>query len=439
MLLKFKVGNFRSFGEIQELSMACGSTHSQPDHITNISGVKLLKDAAIYGANAGGKTSFVRAMEVSKQMILFQTNSVPGSGRMYCRTDSSNKNKPTYFEYILEISGKFYSYGFEIVLASSTIESEWLSEINPEKNSDERIIFQRPIDGDGFKFGEDFDKNDRSRLKVYSSDLYDRNDVLFLGEMSRKNFGNNPHLKIFHEVFRWFRDKLLINSTLALDRNSISNAGKIMSALDTDISDLGLREVNQKELQVMDPIILANAENVLRNNLIRGGPKTLISPDWTYFELSGEDDRLTAFKPYSSHHSSKSRFEIEEESSGTVQALRLVTMFNQKLDGITYVQDEFGNNMHPNMAYEFVKLFQKYNSGRSNQLIITTHQINLMTLDIYRRDEIWFIEKKSGESRMYSLEDFRERFDKKLSKAYLEGRYGALPVFDENIVSYLQI
>ncbi len=93
--------------------------------------------------------------------------------------------------------------------------------------------------------------------------------------------------------------------------------------------------------------------------------------------------------------------------------------------------DEFGNAMHPLLATEFVKLFQKHNANMKNQLIISTHLLSLMTLDLFRRDEIWFVDKENGVSMIYSLEDFKERFDKKLDKAYIEGRYGALPLIKD--------
>ena len=64
------------------------------------------------------------------------------------------------------------------------------------------------------------------------------------------------------------------------------------------------------------------------------------------------------------------------------------------------------------------------------QLIVTTHESRLMDFDLLRRDEIWFVDKKeNGESDIYSLEEYNARFDQKIDKAYLEGRYGGIPIF----------
>ena len=69
--------------------------------------------------------------------------------------------------------------------------------------------------------------------------------------------------------------------------------------------------------------------------------------------------------------------------------------------------------------------------GSLTQLIVTTHESRLMDFDLLRRDEIWFVDKdQSGASNIYSLEEYNERFDKKIDKAYLEGRYGGVPLFN---------
>lgn len=78
-----------------------------------------------------------------------------------------------------------------------------------------------------------------------------------------------------------------------------------------------------------------------------------------------------------------------------------------------------------------LKIFLKANS--TNQLVITTHELKTLDFDLVRRDEIWFTEKKEkGESRIFSLEEFKEfaRFDKKIDKAYMEGRFGAIANID---------
>ena len=99
-------------------------------------------------------------------------------------------------------------------------------------------------------------------------------------------------------------------------------------------------------------------------------------------------------------------------------------------EGKTYVIDELDRCLHPSLTYKFVDTFLKLAEQKHIQLIVTTHESRLMDFDLLRRDEIWFVNKrKSGESDIYSLEEYNARFDQKIDKAYLEGRYGGVPVF----------
>lgn len=98
---------------------------------------------------------------------------------------------------------------------------------------------------------------------------------------------------------------------------------------------------------------------------------------------------------------------------------------------IIYIVDELERSLHPKLTEHFLKLFSEKHMDCKIQLIFTTHEALIMDQELFRRDEIWFIEKDNENSSMiYPLDRFKERYDKKLSKAYLEGRYGAIPVFN---------
>ena len=427
MLLKFRIKNFRSMNGMNELSMASGSTRALPDHIRQTAHTSILKNAIIYGANAAGKTVLIKGMEVARTMIIGDMNAIPGLRTMYCRTSEENRSLPTYFEFVIETGGQYYSYGFEILLSEGKYRSEWLIRLNPANNGEE-VIFERDLESEEeFRFGDLFGKDENRRLSVYGSDLSGNYNTLFLSEMSRKNFGNSRNLNILKDVFTWFNSKLLINVIEAPSKKSITDAGKILDRLGTDVSDLKFRNAKEIDLRLYDPLYLSNIQITLRNNAMNNGPQFLIDPvNWVCFEL--RDNEVRMMKVYTKHKSSRSDFEIGEESTGTVQTLSLISLLTSDSRDVTYVLDEFGSAMHPLLATEFLRMFQAHNSDRENQLIVATHLVTLMTLELFRRDEIWFVDKKNGESEVYSLEEFKERFDKKLSKAYLEGRYGALPL-----------
>lgn len=106
--------------------------------------------------------------------------------------------------------------------------------------------------------------------------------------------------------------------------------------------------------------------------------------------------------------------------------LEILLLGNNK----TYVVDELDRCLHPSLTYKFIETFLQKAANSNIQLIVTTHESRLMDFDLLRRDEIWFVNKKeTGVTDIYSLEEYNERFDKKIDKAYLEGRYGGVPVF----------
>lgn len=99
--------------------------------------------------------------------------------------------------------------------------------------------------------------------------------------------------------------------------------------------------------------------------------------------------------------------------------------------GMTYVIDELDRCLHPSLTYKFVDIFLQMAAQKDIQLIVTTHESRLLDFDLLRRDEVWFVNKcKDGESEIYSLEEYNARFDQKIDKAYLEGRYGGVPIFN---------
>lgn len=131
------------------------------------------------------------------------------------------------------------------------------------------------------------------------------------------------------------------------------------------------------------------------------------------------------------HSNSDGEYSFSEESDGTIRILDLIEiLISDKKDKVYFI-DELDRCLHPQLTYKFVDEFLKIQKNRNNtQLIVTTHESRLLNFDLLRRDEIWFVDReKNGPTKLYSLEDYNERFDKKIDKAYLEGRYGGVPVF----------
>ena len=154
--------------------------------------------------------------------------------------------------------------------------------------------------------------------------------------------------------------------------------------------------------------------------------------DLSFFNIEvkkGQEPKITTISL--KHGESFYNFKYEEESDGTRRLFDLLDMLLNKSEDTVYIVDEIERSLHPKLTSRFINLFDKIHNSQNMQLIFTTHESSIMDQKLFRRDEIWFVERnKENVSNVYSLDKFKERYDKKLSKAYLEGRYGAIPVFN---------
>ena len=151
------------------------------------------------------------------------------------------------------------------------------------------------------------------------------------------------------------------------------------------------------------------------------------------FEIYIEDGDIYAEKIMLDHGNSEELFDLSDESDGTKRLFDLIPLYESGRKGKIIVIDELDRSFHSKLTEEYIKRFFEITKEKSCQLICTTHDLNLMDLRILRQDEIWFIEReKDHSSRMYSLSDYKQRFDKNILNDYLIGRYGAIPCFQDN-------
>ena len=150
-------------------------------------------------------------------------------------------------------------------------------------------------------------------------------------------------------------------------------------------------------------------------------------------ESNGE---IKAYKLLNNHGDKSELFEFGDESDGTQRMFSLIPIINDSAFNYVTVIDEIDRSLHTEATREIIKLFFSISKNVNSQLIVTTHDTNLLDLDFLRQDEIWFINrKKDCSSELYSLNAFNERFDKKIEKEYLLGRYGAVPHFRHKFLS----
>ena len=438
MLIRFNVENFLSFNAAQEFSMSPGRVKSFDDHIIKLDEMKLLRFGAVYGANASGKSNFIKAVDTAKQIITRGMKRLIISEKYY-RFNSENKQKPTSFDFEIKVGDKCYAYGFKVILSQKIFHSEWLYELTPKG---EQMIFERVVKQKSIKYDfPNLSRDDSTKLKVYIDDLNEMPSILMLSELARKNFTETSPLHIFKDMFLWFVKKLVIiypDTQLGGIRGFFSQRkniriAKILEIFDTGITHFRLKEISEDELynsripkKLLDDIFEDFNTNK-PNSILFNGPNNI-------FEISKSKNKKILIQKLVFEHGRKNQnidFEYHEESDGTQRLIELMMIIQESItaNDKVFIVDEIDRSLHPQLTKKFVELFFELTNKTKNQLIVTTHESELMDLSLLRRDEIWFVERDEDyQSRIFSLDQFKERYDKKVNKAYLEGRYGAVPV-----------
>lgn len=451
MLIRFNVKNFLSFNitdrnSSEEFSMIAGKVRSKKNHIYDDGKIKLLKFAAIFGANAAGKSNIVKAMNFMKHTVIYGLPK--GHTENYCKSNLENKDKASYFEIEIMLNKKYYAYGFEVILSQSKFISEWLVELHDDNT--EKVIFERDIEKAECILGNTFkEKGLAEKMKIYSDDIADDTTALLLSIMNKnkKNlYEEYEKARILKLVFEWIKNSFDVTypnqpisdySYLAKTDN-VEEVCKVISSFGTGITNFKMVDVSLEK--VMDNIpkdiqqhILADLEKKMAEIRKEDNSKNLTfimrsSKDFFVIVLDKEKKPQCQTIEFS-HEKENIFFKLSEESDGTIRILDLLEILLAG-SGKTYVIDELDRCLHPSLTFKFVETFLKIASEKNIQLIVTTHESRLMDFDLLRRDEIWFINKnQKGESDIYSLEEYNARFDQKIDKAYLEGRYGGVPIF----------
>lgn len=444
MLIRFSVENFKSFNDRQELVMIpAKKLKTNKEHVIALNKVSVLRNATIYGANASGKTNIIDAIRFAKHVI---TKKIPmEASKMYCRVFSENQEKESKFEFEIFKNGKFYAYGFSLLMSEQIIKSEWLYELLPSKNT-QTMLFERETDTNRLELGENLilDEIDTMRFKTYKLDFEDNNTGLFIREMNRnKKMNKESKLTFFRDVFEWFDEDLV---TIFPDQpitdfeyfygdGGSDKINEIIELFDTGISKVKIEEISIADLKNKIPTkiaddILQSFKNKLEDSADNMKAMMSLRTNTAFYNIKGakgEDPVITTIML--EHGNAFSDFEFSEESDGTRRLFDLLDILISNEKNKIYVIDELERSLHPKLTYKFLELFFEHLKENNTQLIFTTHESTIMDQELLRRDEIWFVERnKDNVSHLYSLDRFKERYDKKLSKSYLEGRYGAVPV-----------
>ncbi len=429
MLIRFSVANFRSFNEEVVFSMIPGRSRQHENHVIKADspdGIDVLRMGLLYGANASGKSNLIKAMAFAQKFIVEGVRPKQSIPTEPFRLDPACIEKPSRFEFELIVDGIAYAYGFE--LDRKSIQSEWLIQIG---KSGETSVFERTfcLPNPHIVFGDNLIDDEPFLQFVRRST---RANQLFLTNAIEHN------VKIIENVFEWFRTKLAIFSPDSSYRHVedslyktsifVEYQNSFLKKLNTGIDHVRLDLVPPESIdRITSPLVDGNMalEHIFLNEHFSKSDKK--NRRFATLNESGDIEVYDVKTVRMDNLGKEIAFDFGDESDGTQRLIELYPILFIST-GLTVVIDELERSLHPNIVRTLLKAVMFETS--ENQLLVTTHEATLLDLDLLRRDEIWFIEKSpSGASTLYSLEEFKPRHDLDIRKGYLQGRFGAIPVF----------
>lgn len=415
MLLQFSVENYRSFKDNTVFSLEGSADKELPGNFYKIGDDKVLKVAAIYGANASGKSNFIKALEAGISIVRNSNKrdpDVPISEIVPFLFKEDSETGPTSFEFVFIQNSTKYVYGFSAT--KDRVVSEYLYKYRTAKAS---TIFER-----------DMNNTPEYRFTIPSVrkalfPLVERNadNKLFLATAA---VWNSEEAKI---PYSWFTsriqsfstnyDSLFFITAPMFDEDKDNSLKKFTNHLlheaDINIDDFTVEshKLSDEQFAVKIP---AEARAVFDMK-----PKTE-PKDYTIKTVHHTDGSMVRYS-----------LPLLDESEGTRSIFLLSPILKEAFDqGNVIIIDEFDTHLHPMLVVFLVGLFNnpEINTGNA-QLIVTTHTTELLSLRFLRRDQIYFVQKneKTSVSELYSLDEFSPRTRDDIRKAYLAGRYGSIP------------
>lgn len=422
MLLQFSIKNFRTFKGKATLSLIASNYDKDTREVENVFedkafNYRLLKSAVIYGANASGKSNLLEAIAFMRHFVINSSKESQKGESINVepfRLSKETENEPSEFEIIFLLKGELFRYGFEAT--KEQIVSEWLYHRPKTKEIE---LFYRDVN----QF-ETHERNFTKGATVVKEGLV-RENALLVSVSAQFNE------KTAIAVIDWFKRLKFLSGLNELNyqgftmnkTESPTQKIKILELLKA--ADFGIQDIQLQKLDV--------------DRLPKGIPKEM--RDEIIREMKEENaefiaDVLTTHKKYGLNKQAVDdvNFSLDDdESSGTRKFFALTGPILDVIEnGYTLVVDELDSKLHPNLVCKIVSLFNSKEFNTKNaQLIFNTHDTNLLSSGLFRRDQIWFTNKdKYGEAKLYSLANFKSDEVKKnepFEDNYIRGKYGAIP------------
>lgn len=441
MLLQFVVENFLSIKEQVVLSMlAPTGVTLTPRYVRRVGGKwDVLRCAAIYGANAAGKSNVIKALDLFRGLVTRGRTPEQRIGVTGFRLDPEWRKRPTRFEAEVALGDIHYSYGIEI--DRKGVVGEWLY---CGEGDDERLLFERERSDDGapehrFKFGELAGDEDQRQFVRFVAKGTPENQP-FLVECRHRNVTE------FTDLSDWFRDGITVIRPDTIREMLVSELENESARefVEKRLCDWGTGVdsimIHQESLGGLDGID-EQKRTGLRNHLVHHGPMAYRaqSDEPMIVALDGEGLSKKRLRFRHSCVGSPVTFNWTNESDGTRRLMHLLPVLRQIHQhpdgGQLLAVDELERSLHTSLTRRFVEEFLDLCAAAPDttaQMIFTTHDTNLLNGRLLPPASIWFVEKdRAGASHLYSLAEYPpEQVDaltEHLEDGYLQGRFGAIP------------
>ncbi|MCM1027599.1 MAG: ATP-binding protein [Roseburia sp.] len=413
MLIQFNFKNFKSFRDEVSLDLSATKITEHENHVAEAANDRLLKVAAIYGANASGKSNVYDAFEYMTYYVgeSFKFGEETERRRKtedgYLKVtpflfDEKSRKEETMFEVFYvdssEDTGKIYQYGFS--LKEDEVVEEWLYSKAKTARNKYRTIFYR-------KKGEELEMNGFSKNHVENIKASLNKESLIV------SLGSKLRIAKLKKVRDWFLSNEIVNFGDPAENFFLSRV----------LPD-GFAEKKEVQKNVVD--YFASFDEAI--------------VDFNIEELPQEDEKSKSYQIDALHKMGDSgetaSIPLKQESSGTLKMFALYPSLKEVLDhGTTLFIDELNARLHPLLARNIILTFLSPEINTKNaQLVFTTHDVWQFSNELLRRDEIWMVNKnRDGISELYSLVEFRDEEGNKvhrnepIAKNYLTGNYGAIP------------
>lgn len=409
MLLEFSCSNHKSIKDEVKFSALASNDTEHQDQLLTFDKKRVLRTSVIYGANGSGKTNFIDAIAFMKQLVINSITHQPGALILQQSHKLLSTSDESTYCILFEKNNILYSYGFSLV--KGLVNEEYLYYY---PNGRKSIVFER--EGNSYTPGSKF----KGRFDSCTDSF--KENRLFLSVAA-----NFSAVEAVGEAFNFFVNDLIIYRGLGSDNwvnISLMEMGKrpeikdaviqLMQKLGSDILDLDIKLTD-------GPIVFPPLFPEELKSLLQQQPATKIEAKVVYDAFS---------------------VDLAEESTGVRKLLEFLYPFIEIIKGDkVIICDELESSLHESIVSSLIKMFNEMDTDKYSQLLFSTHDTSILSLDMFRRDQIWFTEMKKGDraTDLYSLAEIKNvRKDENICKGYISGRYGAIPMLNDTLASFVK-